>query len=138
MSVPVVPPADQQEGDGSLVDPTFHSWRRVHRSASMTLAVLATVHAVLTMSLYGQWSADAVWFLGTGLGLLLLAGMNLAHVGLEPCRLPTARAVRAANWVFVAFGASAFIAVPEPQAAIIVVAILAQAVTSHRTLPGAA
>jgi hypothetical protein len=138
MPVSGAPKTDHAESDGPLADPAFRRWRRVHRSASFTLGALATVHAAMTVQLYDRWSADAVWFLGTGLGLLLLAGMNLAHVGLEPCRLPTAAAVRAANWVFVVFGVGAFVAVPEPQAAVIVAALALQAAASHRTLPRAA
>jgi len=122
----------------SPVDPAFARWRRAHRAASYVLAVLALIHSALTATLYASWSANAVWFLGTGLGLLLLSGMNLAHVGLGPCTLPTARAVRAANWVFVAFGVGAFLAVPEPQAAIIVAALALQAGASQRTLRGTA
>ncbi len=116
------------------MDPAFASWRRTHRTASGVLGVLALAHAALTLLLYDAWSPDAVWFLGTGLGLLLLSVMNLAHVGLEPCTLPTAPAVRTANWVFVLFGLGALAAVPEPQAGVIVAAALVQAVSSHRTL----
>jgi hypothetical protein len=134
MSVPDEPATDQT--DQPLADPAFRVWRRVHRSASLALALVASAHAALTAVFYEQWSANAVWFLGTGLGLLLLAVMNLAHVGLEPCRMPTAPALRAANWVFAVFGIGAFVAVPQPQAAVIVVALIAQAVSAHRTLPG--
>lgn len=74
---------------------------------------LSLVHSVLTVTLYDAWSPDAVWFLGTGLGLLFLTAMNLAHVGLGPCTMPTAPAVRAANWVFVLFGFGALVAVPS-------------------------
>lgn len=76
----------------------------MHRGAAAVLGVFSALHPVVTPWVYGEWSADAVWFVGTGLGLLLLAGMNVAHVGLAPCDLPTAPAVRVANWVFVAFG----------------------------------
>ncbi|HXV85451.1 MAG TPA: hypothetical protein VD793_02075 [Gemmatimonadales bacterium] len=120
-----------------LTDPAFARWRRVHRSASFVLAGLGALHSALTPVLYRAWSPGAVWFLGTGLGLLLLSVMNLAHVGLVPCTLPTAPAVRAANWVFLLFGIGALIAVPQPQAVVIVVALVAQAVGGHHTLPGA-
>ncbi|MGH9660977.1 MAG: hypothetical protein ACRD96_20690 [Bryobacteraceae bacterium] len=92
----------------------------------------------MTVFLYDQWSPGTVWFLGTGLGLMLLAVMNLAHVGLEPCRMPTAPAVRAANWVFALFGGGAVVAVPELQAFVILAALVAQAISSHRTLRGTA
>ena len=124
--------------DHSGIDPVFAPWRTAHRSASFVLVLLAIAHCLLAVTIYDAWSPDAVWFVGTGLGLLLLAGMNLAHVGLGPCTMPTAPAVRASNWVFVLFGFGALVAVPEPQAAVIVAALVAQAVASHRTLRGPA
>ena len=84
------------------------------------------------------WVPEAVWFLGTGLGLLLLALMNLAHVGLGPCPQPTAVAVRYVNWFFVAFGVAAVVAVPEPQAYVVLAALLGQALAGTRTLTGPA
>lgn len=133
MSQPHSSAADSAD-DEPLIDPAFARWRRAHRSASMVLGALAIVHCGMTIKLYAGWSRDAVWFLGAGLGLLLLAGMNVAHVGLAPCSMPTAPAVRAANWVFVLFGLGALLAIPEPQAAVIVAALLVQAVSSQRTL----
>lgn len=129
---------DHSDVDAHPIDPAFAPWRNAHRAASFALGTLAILHSVLTAALFDSWSSDSVWFLGTGLGLLLLAGMNLAHVGLGPCTMPTAPAVRAANWVFVLFGLGALLAVPEPQAAVIVAALVVQAVSSHRTLRGTA
>jgi hypothetical protein len=117
---------------------TFFRWRRLHRGSSWLLAVLALVHSALTFRLGVGWSADAVWFLGTGLGLLLLALMNLAHVGLGPCPQPTAVAVRYANWLFGAFGVAAVLAVPEPQAYLVLAALVGQALAGTRTLTGPA
>jgi len=48
------------------------------------LCLLALGHSTLTFHLYSPWTADAAWFLGTGLGLLLLAVLNLTHIGIEP------------------------------------------------------
>lgn len=137
MSTPVAPEHDHAEGEEPPTDPRFAAWRRAHRGASFVLALIAIVHSVLTFVFYDNWSPNAVWFLGTGLGLLLLAVVNLAHVGVEPCRMPTTPLVRAANWVFVVFGFGALVAVAQPQAAVIVLALLVQAVSAHKTLPGA-
>ena len=54
----------------------------------------------------------------------------------EPCRQPTTRLVRAANWVFLLFGIGATYAVPEPPAFVLLVGTSAQAVASRWTLPG--
>ena len=112
----------------------FHTWRRIHRSATSILAILALLHSILTFVLYDQWDPNALWFLGTGLGLLFLAVSNWSHVGLEPCRQPTAPVVRWGNFVFVLLGVGAVIAVPEPQAYLILAALIVQAVAGTRTL----
>jgi hypothetical protein len=120
--------------DAPATDPALAPWRRIHRAASLVLAALAIMHSLLTSMLYDSWSPDALWFLGTGLGLALLAAMNLAQLAVHARTLLTARVLFAANWAFVVFGLGALIAVPEPQAAVIVAALVIQAVSSHRTL----
>jgi hypothetical protein len=117
---------------------TFTAWRRVHRASSSLVGVVALVHIAVTFMMYDEWSPDAVWFLGTGVGLLCMAVMNLAHVGLEPCALPTVQAVRWLNWLLVGLGGAAVVAVPEPQAYAILVGLVGQAVASHKTLGGRA
>lgn len=116
----------------------FGFWRRVHRASSGTVAIIALIHCAMTFMIYREWSPDAVWFLGTGIGLLALAVMNIAHVGLEPCRLPTAPAVRWLNWLFVGLGFAALYAIREPQALVIVAGLLGQAIASLATLSGPA
>lgn len=115
---------------------SYAHWRRLHLTASVGLGLLAAAHCVYTTFVFATWTPDAVWFLGTGLGLLLLAALNVSHIGEEPCRLPTTRPVRGANWVFLVFGGAAALAVPEPQAYVIVACLAAQALASRRTLPG--
>jgi hypothetical protein len=117
---------------------SFAVWRRIHRGASATIAFVALLHVLLTSQLYREWSADALWFLTSGVGLLLLAVMNWAHVGLEPCQQPTAPVVLWANFVYLLLGAAALVAVPEPQAVLLVVSLAAQAVAGRITLGGPA
>lgn len=110
--------------------------RRVHLLASGLVGLVALAHSALTFVLYHQWTAEPVWFLGTGLGLLLVATLNLSHIGVEPCHSPTAKLVRWGNWLFAVFGISATVAVPEPQAYVMLGALIIQAVVAHWTLPG--
>jgi hypothetical protein len=117
---------------------SFAAWRRVHRAATGTLAVVALLHVLLTLQLHQKWSADALWFLTSGIGLLLLAAVNWAHVGVEPCEQPTAPVVRWANFVYLLLGAAALVAVPEPQTVLLVASLAAQAVAGHATLRGPA
>jgi hypothetical protein len=70
-------------------------------------------------------------------GLLLLAAMNWAHVGLEPCRQPTAPVVLWANVGYLLLGVSALVAVPAPQTMLLVASLAAQAVAGRVTLRGA-
>jgi hypothetical protein len=113
---------------------TFHTWRIIHRASTAILALFAILHCSLTFFLYDGWSPEALWFLGTGMGLFLLAISNWSHVGLEPCRQPTAPVVKWANALFTLFAIAAVIAVPEPHAYLILASIVVQAVASTRTL----
>ena len=118
------------------VTPNFARWRWMHLIASGLVALLALAHSALTFAFYLPWGPDAVWFLGTGLGLLLLALLNLTHIGIEPCCRPTARLVRWSNWVFLLFGVGAVVAVPEPQAYLVLCGLAGQAIAGLKTLPG--
>jgi len=113
---------------------TFWAWRRVHLAATYSLAVIAVVHSGLTFHFYSQWTPDAVWFLGTGLGLFLLAGINRGHIGLGPCDMPTAPIVLGGNVLFAVFGVGAVIAIPEPQAYAVLACLVVQAAAAHFTL----
>ena len=115
---------------------SFPAWRRIHRISSGIVAVIALIHCAVTFVFYKEWSPDAVWFFGTGVGLVSIAVMNIAHVGLEPCRQPTAVAIRWLDFIFVGLGLAALVAVPEPQAALIVLGLVGQAIASPATLPG--
>ncbi len=114
----------------------YAHWRRLHLVASGLLGLIAGIHCGLTFVFYSGWTPDAVWFFGTGLGLLLLSALNFSHIGVEPCRQPTTRLVRAANWIFLLFGIAATIAVPEPQAFVLLLCLGVQAFASRWTIPG--
>ena len=115
---------------------TFATARRVHRGATAIVGVMGVLHSLLTVMFYDGWTPNALWFLGAGLGLLLLALMNWAHVGLEPCPLPTAVAVKWANVGYGMFAFAAAFAVPEPHALVLVAALLVQALAGFWTLAG--
>lgn len=133
-----MPVAHPEFDPSALIPPAYPLWRRVHLVSSGLLGLLALVHSILTFRFYSPWTADAVWFLGTGLGLLLLAVINLTHIGIQPCRQPTARIVRASNWIFVLSGIAAVVAVPEPQAFAVLAGLAGQALAAAWTLPGPA
>ena len=116
----------------------YRHWRRLHIAASSLVGLIAIVHSVFTWFAYQSWTANAAWFLGTGLGLLLLSALNLSHIGIEPCRQPTTRLVHAANVAFLIYGVFVMWAVPQPPGIALVIGLTAQAIAGRATLPGAA
>lgn len=116
--------------------PAYTRWRRLHLASSVVLALLAVMHTGLAIPLHGGWNPEAAWFAGTGVGLFVLAGINLAYIGVEQCREPTTKAVRAANWLVAAFGVAVTLVVREPQAWPVLAALVGQALAASRTLPG--
>ena len=115
---------------------TFRTARRAHRAATAVIGLMGVLHSLLTAAFYSGWTPSALWFLGSGLGLVLLALMNWAHVGLEPCALPTAKVVKWGNVVYGVFGIAAAFAVPEPHALLLVAALIVQAAAGFWTLVG--
>ena len=113
----------------------FETWRSLHRLSSGIIGA-ALLHSVVTFFIYDITTPDALWFFGTGLGLLLLALMNWSHVGLGPCNQPTAPVVRYANVMYAVFAVASVFVIREPQAYVLTVALLLQAIASFATLKG--
>ena len=116
--------------------PGYTRLRRTHLIVSGAVGVIALAHSALTFVFYREWGSEAVWFLGTGLGLLVVSALNWSHIGIGPCHSPTAKLVRWTNWLYAAFGIAAVVAVPEPQAFVMLGALGVQAVLAQWTLPG--
>lgn len=115
---------------------SFARWRQVHRACSGAVALLSIAHLAIALARAQEWTPDSLWFAATGLGLLYLAVMNWAHVGLEPCTQPTAVVVRWGNWSWAVLGVAAVAAVPETHALVLAIALIGQAIAGHRTLHG--
>lgn len=115
---------------------SFAAWRILHRGAAGFIGAMGLLHSAATVVSFDAWGPDAVWFLGTGLSLTFLAVMNWAHVGLEPCRMPTAPVVRYSNVVYAVFGLAAIVALPQLHALVLTGALLAQALAGFFTLTG--
>lgn len=114
----------------------YAGWRRVHLLASWICTGVGLAHLGVAAFSFDSWTARAVWFVGAGLGVLVVGTLNLAHIGLGPCRMPTVAFVRAVNAVYALFGAAAVFAVSEPPAVVLVVVLIAQVIAGRRTLPG--
>lgn len=92
--------------------------RRRHALSTGLLPVLGTLHTGLTPVLYRALTPEAVWFAGTGLGLVPLGAVNRVARQAAP-RTPVRRLALTANRALAAFGVLAVIAVPEPQALLV-------------------
>lgn len=113
---------------------TLGNWRRIHGAATAVVGLLGLAHSVLTFAFYPRWTAGAAWFLGAGLGLVLLAAVNGAVLTEARASGATTRVVCVANWSFVVFGLAAAWAVPQPQAFVVVAGLVGQALAGFRTL----
>lgn len=102
--------------------------------SSATVSLVALAHCAVTPLMYSRLSPSAIWFLGTGLGLLLLGVLNWTHLGVEPCDVKTAPVVRWSNVVFLVFSFGAVAAVNEPQAWVVVAGLMGQAIAGWFTL----
>ena len=90
---------------------------RVLFAASTALcALLGLVHLGFGFVTYRRLSPEAVWFAGTGIGLLLFPALNWATFAGPSPRLPVRRLVLALDALMVAFGVVIVRAVPAPQA----------------------
>lgn len=69
---------------------------RLHVASAWVVTAVGSIHCMATPILYDAWEPATVWFLGAGMGLLLLGAVNLAGAGMPALRL--------ANALFLAFG----------------------------------
>ena len=114
----------------------FPMWRRLHFGASSVVALIGALHVGVAPFLYRHWAPDAVWFVGTGLGLLFIGLLNLAQLQAGPAWDHTARITRWTNYAFAIFGIAAVVAVPKAEAVALLSGLILEALASHWTLPG--
>lgn len=87
--------------------------RRTNLGLAIAAGLLGTGHLALTPLLYPSWTIDSLWFVGTGLAMLIAAGANLLGIS-EGNRVRRAGLV-VMNLSMTAFFASAWPVLPEPQ-----------------------
>ncbi len=87
--------------------------RRTNLGLAIGAGLLGTGHLALTPLVYRSWTIDSLWFVGTGLAMVIGAGANLLGVG---ARDRMGRGVLVLmNVAETAFFASAWPVLPEPQ-----------------------
>jgi hypothetical protein len=55
--------------------------RRITVILAITCALLGTGHTALTPLIYPQWTENSLWFVGTGLAMLIAAAINIVGRG---------------------------------------------------------
>ena len=96
--------------------------KTIYALSAYLLVALGTGHTLLTPVFYPGFSADALWFAGTGLSLLLLGLINIIALRLSDRALRTLCV--AANLVGMAYLTLVTLAVPEVQAIFAILAAL--------------
>ena len=100
----------------------------IYKISTILLMLLGLAHAFLTSVFYSEFSADAVWFAGTGLSLLFLGTLNFAAI------LSSSRKVLnlciVANAIGTILGVLILIVVPEIQASVALIVFLAVLMSS--------
>jgi hypothetical protein len=96
--------------------------KTIHKISSWIILVLGVGHTLATPNFYPGFSAEALWFAGTGLGLVFLGLLNLVVI-----RNPTPTGLNlciAADAIATVYGILIPFVVPEPQAYLAAVAFL--------------
>lgn len=102
--------------------------KKVYSIATGIIVFLGVGHTVLTPMFYPAFSADALWFAGTGLALLFLGLLN--WVAIRANLLWIYRFVIPANVIGGAFLTAVVAALPEIQAFLAVIAVWLMALAS--------
>jgi hypothetical protein len=93
--------------------------RRTNMVLAIAAGLLGTAHLALTPLFYRDWTIGSLWFVGTGLAMLIGAGANLIAAGAGGAGGGGERmrrlALVAINLAMTAFFASAWPVLPEPQ-----------------------
>jgi hypothetical protein len=75
--------------------------------------LLGAIHLALTPLAYADWTTDALWFVGTGLAIVLAAAANL--IEFQSSGVGSRLIVAAINFAMGCFFAAAWLVLPEPQ-----------------------
>ena len=90
------------------------------QTLAMVLAVVAgllgLVHIALTPLAYADWTIEALWFVGSGLAIVVASAANF--VGFQPPGAGGQWILAAINFAMTCFFAAAWLVLPGPQVVI--------------------
>jgi hypothetical protein len=80
---------------------------------ALVAGLLGAVHVALAIMVYSNWTIDALWFVGTGLAILIAAAANV--VGLPSPNRRSRILMITINLLMAGFFAAAWSILPGPQ-----------------------
>jgi hypothetical protein len=80
---------------------------------AMLAGLLGVVHLALTPLVYANWTIDALWFVGTGIAMVVAAAANV--IADEAPGLGVRMSLAAINITMSGFFAAAWLVLPGPQ-----------------------
>ena len=83
------------------------------RALAIAAGLLGAAHLALTPLAYPNWTIDALWFVGSGLAIVVAAAANFD--GFEKAELRSRLFVALINIAMSGFFAAAWLVLPEPQ-----------------------
>lgn len=89
---------------------------RVTASLAILTALLGLAHIVLTFAIYPAWNLEALWFLGSGIAIVIGALAN--SLGIDGSNRASGLILILINAAMVSFFLSAWFVLPAPQVAI--------------------
>lgn len=105
----------------------------IRMALAMLAGLLGTVHLALTPLAYASWTIDALWFVGTGLAMVIAAVANVI-AGKIP-GLGVRLSVAIINIAMSGFFAAAWLVLPGPQVIIGGLLFLSLALCGIRNRP---
>lgn len=107
----------------------------IHRSSGLLLLLLGLIHSALTACIYGDLGADALWFAGTGLAMVLVALLNMVVRRTGTSDAGVRLICHGANLAFLLVGVWGILAVGEPQAYVGFALHVAQTLSAFALFP---
>jgi hypothetical protein len=104
----------------------------IHRVCAWVMVLLGVAHMGFTALAFKSWSLGAAWFLGTGLGFVVLGFLNLVAGAHAPKRAVWLCLI--ANLLGAAYTIALAAILAEPQAFVAVVVLLILLGTTARSL----
>jgi hypothetical protein len=90
-------------------------WRVTHKIASGLIIALGAIHCLFTALNYDRFTLDAMWFLGSGIAIILAGFLNVAAIRVGVSDRVVRFLCLTANLVFVILFAVALWLLSQPQ-----------------------